>query len=110
MKTMLTMALCALATTAFAQEATPDTFLTEAKSLRTRAEVRAEAMAQLRSPEQRVLLAEGWLPSVAHPKLRAQVVAELHSARRSGELAALAAEAHDFTPLPRTNAYAARDF
>jgi hypothetical protein len=106
--TMLTMALCALATHAAAQEATPDTFMTEAKSLRTRAEVRAEAMQQLRSPQEQLLLAEGWLPSVAHPRLRAEVVAELHAARLSGELASLSAEAHDFAPLQRTRAYAAR--
>jgi hypothetical protein len=110
MKTMLTMVLCALATAAQAQEATPDTFMTEAKSLRTRAEVRAEAMQQQRSPELRLMLAEGYLPAVVHPRLRAQVMAELHAARMSGELAALSAEAHDFSPLPRASAYAARDF
>jgi hypothetical protein len=109
MKTILMTVLSTLTLSAYAQEATPDTWMNASRSVASRAEVRAEAM-QMRASG---ILASrddpGYLPTIAHPRLRAEVVAELHSARQSGELAMLSAEAHNFAPLHGAPTYAYRE-
>ena len=108
MKTILMTVLSTLTFSAFAQEATPDTWMNESRSVATSAEVRAEAMQMLASGMLASLDNPGYLPTVAHPRLRAEIVAELHSARQSGELAMLSAEAHNFAPVPGAPTYAYR--
>jgi hypothetical protein len=108
MKTILMTVLGTMTMAVFAQEATPDTWMTEARSTASIAEVRAEAVQLRASGELARLHNPGYLPAVAHPRLRAEVVAELHSARQSGELAMLSAEAHDFGAPQRATAYAYR--
>jgi hypothetical protein len=108
MKTMLMAVLCTAAAAAFAQEATPDTWMSEAKSVRSRADAYAEVLQARASGELAQLRDPGYLPTIAQSKLRAEVVAELLRARESGELAVMQAEAHDFAAAPTGTAYASR--
>jgi hypothetical protein len=109
MKTMLMTVLGLAAAAAFAQEATPDTWMTETPSVLSRAEVRAEAARYRVIGEKAAMEDPGYLPTVASSRLRAEVIAELQRARESGEWAALSAEAHDFGALlPRSSTYATR--
>ena len=109
MKTTLMMVLMSTVTmTAFAQEATSDSWMSESKSVAVGAAVRSEAMQQRASGEFARLDNPGYLPAVMNPRLRAEVVAELHSARQSGEFAALSAEAHSFAPVHGAPTYAYR--
>jgi len=108
MKTFLMMVLSTVTMAAFAQEATPDTWMSESKSVATSAGVRSEAMQQRASGEFARLDNPGYLPAVTSPRLRAEVVAELHAARQSGELATLSAEAHSFAPVHGAPTYAYR--
>jgi hypothetical protein len=106
MKTILMTVLSAAAFGCLAQEATPDTWMRESVSTASSADVRAEARQLLASGDLGKEHRPGYLPSVAFPRLRAEVVAELHAARMSGEFARLSAEAHDFAPTRGTTAYA----
>jgi hypothetical protein len=106
--TLMTMVLSTVAFAALAQEATPDTWMSESKSVASSASVRSEAMQQRASGEFARLDSPGYLPSVMNPRLRAEVVAELHAARQSGEFAMLSAEAHSFTPVHGAPTYAYR--
>jgi hypothetical protein len=108
MKTILMTVLSTVTMAAFAQEATPDTWMSESRSVASSADVRSEAMQQRASGELARLDNPGYLPTVMQPRLRAEVLAELHSARQSGELAALSAEAHSFAPVHGSPMYAYR--
>jgi hypothetical protein len=95
--TLLVATAGALATPAVrAQEATPDDQFPVARSVLTRAEVRAEAIRARDAGETAALEQPGYLPVVAQSRPRAEVVAELNRARASGELSTLDAEAYDF--------------
>ena len=80
--------------------------MTEVSSVVNRSDVVAEVMQLRASGELGRTHSPGYLPSVTHPRLRAQVDAELHAARLSGELARYSAEAHDFAPTPSVTAFA----
>jgi hypothetical protein len=83
-KHIIAIALAALGTTAFAQEATPDTW-TQAQSTKSVEQVRAE-------------LVQARKEKVTSAKSRDQLRAEVDAARRNGELGSIGAEAHAFAP------------
>jgi len=86
------------ATSAFAQEATPDTWMQVASS-KTRAQVQAE-LAQARADGSLQVFRAGYIETVkGAPKARAEVRAAIEAARASGELQAINGEAYDFQPL-----------
>ena len=78
LRSIIVAALILVPVSAFAQEATPDTWMNESRSVATRAEVRAEAMQMRASGMLASLDDQGYLPTITHPRLRAEVVAELH--------------------------------
>lgn len=78
--------------TAIAQEATPDTWLQQAASTKTRAAVQAELAAARANGDMKVFRA-GYIEPVQHSALRAEVRAETLRALASGEIAAINAEA-----------------
>ena len=80
-----------------AQEATPDTWITEARSVKTVEQVRTE-LAQARADGSIKAVSAGYIEESAGQKTRAEVKAELAMARASGELAAQSAEAYAFAP------------
>ncbi len=94
--TMLTMALCDLATHAAAQEATPDTWQ-QAQSTKSVEQVRSE-LAQARKDGTIKFGGAGYMEKVASVKSRAQVRDEAIAARATGELQAIGGEAHAFAP------------
>jgi hypothetical protein len=79
-----------------AQEADSDAWM-NVTSTKTRAQVQDE-LAQARADGSIKVLSLGYLPSipVASSKTRAEVVASVQAARRSGELDRILAEAYDF--------------
>ena len=89
---------------ASAQEATPDTWLSETTSTRNRAEVRAEGLAQQAAERQSPYRIEDTFASnVPATRTRDEVAAELAQARASGEYEYINAEASLFVPaLQRT--------
>ena len=93
--TMLTMALCALATHAAAQEATPDTWQ-QAQSTKSVEQVRSE-LAQARKDGSIKFGGAGYMEKLVSAKSRDQLRSEVQSARSTGELDAIDAEAHAFT-------------
>jgi hypothetical protein len=95
-KSIAIAAITIVAAAASAQEATPDTWMGEAKSVLSSADVRTEAAQMLASGELAQIGNPGYLPTVADSKLRAEVIAELQRARDSGEFSVLNAEAHEF--------------
>lgn len=90
---------------AFAQEATPDHWMS-ASSSKSRAQIQAELVAARKDGS---IKAGGssydFAGRAASTKPRAQVRAEAEAARASGELAAINGEAHGFD-VPRTPVYA----
>lgn len=98
---LMACALAALgAGAASAQEAAPDTWITEAKSVTSRAEVQSELARARVSGEYVQINAEAprFAPATA-TRTRAEVVAELFQAKASGEYDLINAEA---TPFPAT--------
>jgi len=79
-----------------AQEADSDAWM-NVTSTKTRAQVQAE-LTQARADGSIKVLSLGYLPSIpeASSKSRAEVVASVKAARRSGELDRILAEAYDF--------------
>ena len=83
--------------TAFAQEATPDTWLQATHSTKSRAQVSAELSAA-RQSGQTDAWALGYIVPVRSVALRAEVKAQTAQAIRSGELRAINAEVYSDTP------------
>ena len=99
---LLTVAAIAAASllsagTAFAQEATPDTWLTAAHSTKSRADVSAELFAARKSGLTKAWSA-GYMEPVRTHALRAEVKARTAQAIQSGELKAINAEVYSFSP------------
>ena len=82
---------------AFAQEATPDTWLQSAHSTKSRAEVSAELAAARQSGLTKAWSA-GYMEPVRSSALRAEVKAQTVQAIASGELKAINAEVYGYTP------------
>ncbi len=82
--------------TAFAQEATPDTWMQSAGSM-SRADVQAELVAARKSGLTRSWSA-GYMEPVRSRLVRAEVKADTARAIASGELKAINAEVYNFTP------------
>jgi len=82
---------------AFAQEATPDTWLHIAQSSKSRADVSAELIAARKSGLTKSWSA-GYMEPVRSHALRAEVRAQTVQAIRSGELKAINAEVYGFAP------------
>lgn len=101
--------LGAVTSTAYAQEATPDTWIAEAKATKTVEQVRAE-LAQARRDGSVHAVTPGYdfAARSASTKLRLQVRADLYQARETGELDALNAEATDFASPRRSPIHARR--
>ena len=101
-------AFALLGTGAFAQEATPDTWLQAAQSTKTRAEVSAE-LAAARASGLTKAWSAGYMEPVRSHALRAEVRARTLQAIQSGELKAINAEVYDFRPAsPAAGTLAAR--
>jgi len=98
----------AAAGSAFAQEATPDTWLQSFQSSKSRAEVSAELAAARQSGLTRAWSA-GYMEPLRSSALRAEVQARTLQAIQSGELKAINAEVYDFRPAsPAAGTLAAR--
>ena len=82
---------------AFAQEATPDTWLQTTKSTATRAEVSADLAAARKSGLTKAWSA-GYMEPVRNHALRAQVKAQTIRAIETGELQAINAEVYSYVP------------
>ncbi len=91
---------------AFAQEATPDTWLLTAQSSKSRADVSAELAAARKSGLTKAWSA-GYMEPVRSHALRAEVKAQTALAIRSGELKAINAEVYSFN-APAAQTLAAR--
>ena len=90
-------AIAVLGTSAFAQEATPDTWR-DVQLSKSRAEVQAE-LAQARQDGTIKAWSAGYIePLKGSLKSRAEVRAEVELARHSGELQAINGEVYQFTP------------
>ncbi len=83
--------------TAFAQEATPDTWLQAAQSSKSRADV-AKELAEARRTGLTKAWSAGYMEPVRSHALRAEVRAETARAIESGELKAINAEVYGYTP------------
>ena len=94
---ILLLAAAVLPFAASAQEATPEPARTP--STLSRAEVRA-ALDDARANGGMKVFRAGYIESVATPRSREAVMAEVRAARASGELAALNAEAVAFDARP----------
>lgn len=84
--------------TAFAQEATPDTWLQSVVSTQSRAEVRAELVAARQSGLTKAWSA-GYIEPLRSHQVRAQVKAETVRAIATGEVKAINAEVYSFAPV-----------
>jgi hypothetical protein len=95
-----------LGAVAFAQEATPDTWM-QTQATKSRAEVQAE-LEQARKDGTIGFTGSNYNFAARVPavKTRAQVNAELMAAKESGEFHALNSEAYDFTGASRSPVYA----
>ena len=95
---------------ASAQEATPDTWINEAKSTLTREQVRAELAAAVAATKGKHPWADvRFFADAASTRTRGEVVAELLRARESGEYDVINAEAPmPGAPLQRSTFYAQR--
>ncbi len=96
--TLVAAAFALLGTTAFAQEATPDTWQ-NAHLSKTRDQVRAE-LVQARKDGSIKAVSAGYIEQVKVSRSRAEVQAELAAARASGELAAIDAPVYAFRAQP----------
>ena len=83
--------------TAFAQEATPDTWLQSVHSTRSRADVSAELVAARQSGLTKAWSA-GYIEPVRTHALRAEVKAQTALAIQSGEIKAINAEVGGYMP------------
>ena len=83
--------------TAFAQEATPDTWLQAAKLAQSRADVSADLAAARKSGLTKAWSA-GYMEPVRNHALRAQVKAQTIRAIETGELQAINAEVYSYVP------------
>ena len=83
---------------AFAQEATPDTWINAGLTGKTRAEVSAELAAARKSGLTKAW-SNGYLEPVQSHLVRAQVKASTQQAIASGEIKAINAEVYNFTPV-----------
>jgi hypothetical protein len=83
--------------TAFAQEATPDTWLQNLHSSKSRAEVSAELTAARQAGLTKAWSA-GYMEPVRQSALRAEVRAQTLQAIESGELRAINAEVYGYGP------------
>ena len=94
-----TLAAASLLSTgaAFAQEATPDTWMQTSASSLSRAAVRADAVAARNNNLDQVWT-EGYIGSVMSTTPRAEVRAQTLQAIRSGEVKAINAEAFSLLP------------
>ena len=96
----------AFGASAFAQEATPDTWM-NTPATKSREQVQVELQAARKDG---TVGATGpaykWIERHAATKSRDQVKAELQAARESGEYEMLNAEAYAFGRTPRSTAYA----
>ena len=98
-KLLTALTIAAFATTgAFAQEATPDTWMNTGLSGKTRAEVSTELAAARKSGLTRSWSA-GYMQPLRNSALRATVRASTLQALQSGEIAAINAEVYSFTPV-----------
>lgn len=108
-KSLITAATAAIAllgaASVFAQEATPDTWIHEAASTKSRAQVSAE-LQQARKDGTIKFGSAGYMERNDAGRTRLQVQAEVIAARRSGELAEINAEAHAFGPVRANTAVA----
>ncbi len=96
----------AFGSSAFAQEATPDTWMNVASS-KSRDQVRAELQAARKDGTVGATAPQyKWIERSAAVKTRDQVKAELAAARESGEYEMLNSEAYAFGPAPRSTGYA----
>ena len=94
---------------AFAQEATPDTWLNGAVASKSRDQVKAElAQARKDGTINAVSVNYNFAAATNATKSRDQVKAELMAARESGEYDVLNNEVHAFGITPRSTAYAKR--
>ncbi len=82
---------------AFAQEATPDTWLQSAQSTKSRADVSAELTAARQSGLTKAWSA-GYMEPVRNSALRAEVRARTLQAIQSGEVNAINAEVYGYLP------------
>lgn len=97
-KTLIATAAFALlgATSAFAQEATPDTWQ-QVQSTKSRADVHA-ALVQARQDGSIKFGSDGYIEPLQSTRSRAEVRAEAVQARASGELEAINSPAYAFQP------------
>lgn len=95
---LVASAIALLGGAAFAQEATPDTWLQTAQSTKTRAAVSAELTAARASGLTKAWSA-GYIEPVRTHALRAEVKAQTAQAIQSGELKAINAEVYGYQPV-----------
>jgi hypothetical protein len=94
---------------AFAQEATPDTWISSAFASKSREQVKAElAQARQDGSIKSASIDYNFVAAANATKSREQVKAELMAARETGEYDMLNSEAHAFGVTPRSTAYAKR--
>jgi len=93
---LVAAAFALLGTTAFAQEATPDTWR-DVNLSKSRDQVQAE-LVQARKDGSLKALSAGYNETVKFSRTRAEVQADLAAAQASGELAAINAEVYGFQP------------
>ncbi|HQC96753.1 MAG TPA: hypothetical protein PK306_13695 [Aquabacterium sp.] len=91
---------------AFAQEATPDTWLSAAQTTKSRADVSAELFAARKTGLTKAWSA-GYMEPVRSHALRAEVKAQTARAIASGEVRAINAEVYSFVP-PAAHTLAAK--
>ena len=102
------VAVAAFGSTAFAQEATPDTW-TQVQSTQSVEQVRAE-LAQARKDGTIKFGGAAYMEKLASVKSRDALRAEVEAARRTGELDAIDAEAHAFArTAPQATVVAGRN-
>lgn len=82
---------------AFAQEATPDTWLQTTQSTKSRADVRTE-LAGARQSGATQSWSNGYIDPVRSQALRAEVKAQTVQAIQSGEARSINAEVYSYTP------------
>jgi hypothetical protein len=103
----LLAAVLGTATSVYAQEATPDTWITEARATKTVEQVKAElAQARRDGTVHAVTPGYDFVARSDASKLRLQVRADLYKARETGELDALNNEAWNFASLRRSPVHA----
>jgi hypothetical protein len=99
----------AFGTGAFAQEATPDTWIDDAVASKSRHQVMAElAQARMDGSIKSGSITYDFVAATDSVKRRDQIMAEVIAARESGEYDRLNSEAHAFGATPRSTAYAQR--